>query len=100
MGQISACPRFLFNIFNSNTFCLLKELAVPKFGSKTRINAFFHISPDVAQKYKIEIEYLKPFIKSPKDSNYIPIVDDEIEMRIFVCRKSKRSFIDWDIKVR
>jgi len=88
-GRFLRAPEVYFNLLGTGRFCFLREIAVPKFGSKTRINEFFHVTPVVAEQFGIENEYLLPLIKSPKDSSRIPITIEEIELKIFVCRRSK-----------
>jgi hypothetical protein len=88
-GLYLRAPEAFFEIKKAGKVCLLKEIAVPKFGSKTRINEFFHVAPEVATKFGIEDEYLFPLIKSPKDADCITIMPGEQELRIFVCRRSK-----------
>ncbi len=88
-GRFLRAPEVYFELLKKGRFCLLREVALPKFGSKTRINEFFHVTPTAAERFGIEDEYLLPLIKSPKDSSRIPITVGEIELRIFVCRRSK-----------
>jgi len=88
-GRFMRAPGAYFDILKKGRFCLLKEVAVPKRGGTTRINEFYYVTPEVAEQFGIEDEYLLPLIKSPKDSTRIPITVGEIELRIFVCRRSK-----------
>ena len=88
-GRFLRAPDTYLDMLIKGRFCLLREVSVPKYGSKTRINEFFHITPEVAKQFGIEGDYLFPLIKSPKDSSRIPITIAEIESRIFVCRRTK-----------
>jgi len=88
-GKYLRAPRVYFDILKEGRFCLLRDIAAPKFGSKTRINEFFHVSPEVVAQFGIEDGYLMHLIKSPKDSTRIPITLHELELKIFVCRRSK-----------
>lgn len=88
-GRFLRAPEVYFDLVKKGRFCLLNNLAVPKRGGTTRINEFFHVTPQVSEQFDIEGEYLLPLIKSPKDSVRIPMTVDELELRIFVCRKSK-----------
>jgi hypothetical protein len=88
-GKYLRAPDVYFDILKEGRFCLLRDFAAPKFGSKTRINEFFHVNSEVAEQFGIEDEYLMPLIKSPKDSTRIPIALDELDLKIFVCRRSK-----------
>jgi len=88
-GRYLRAPQVYFDMLRNGRFCLLGEIAVPKFGSKTRINEFFHVTPETAQQFGIETEYLWPLIKSPKDTNTIKVDPADLTLRIFVCRRSK-----------
>ena len=88
-GKFLRAPEVYFDMLQKGKFCRLREMAMPKFGSKTRINDFFHVTSEVTAEFGIEAEYLLPLIKSPKDSSRIPISVGEIDLRIFVCRRSK-----------
>jgi len=90
-GQYLRAPQVYFDILKEGKLCLLKDIATPKFGSKTRINEFFHVSTEMAAKFGIEEEYLLPLIKSPKETNKITVDPDDLKLRIFVCRRSKEE---------
>jgi len=88
-GRYLRAPQVYFDIVEHGKVCLLGAIAVPKFGSKTRINEFFHVTPETATQFGIEVEYLWPLIKSPKDTNTIKVDPADLTLRIFVCRRSK-----------
>ena len=88
-GRYLRAPQVYFDILEHGKVCLLGEIAVPKFGSKTRINEFFHVTAETARQFAIEAEYLWPLIKSPKDTNTIKVDPADLTLRIFVCRRSK-----------
>ena len=88
-GRYLRAPQVYFDILEQGKVCLLGEIAVPKFGSKTRINEFFHVTPETAKQFGIEDEYLWPLIKSPKDTNTVKVDPNDLTLRIFVCRRSK-----------
>lgn len=93
-GRLLRAPEVWFDAVKEGHFCLLKELAVPKRGGTTRINDFFHVTSDTAIRFGIEDEYLRPLIKSPKDSSWIPIAKDELDLQIFICRRSKSELTE------
>ena len=93
-GRYVRAPQVYFDILEHGKVCLLGEIAIPKFGSKTRINEFFHITPEKAQQFGIEAEYLWPLIKSPKDTNTIKVDPNDLTLRIFVCRRSKSELTE------
>lgn len=88
-GKYLRAPKVYFDLAATGNLCLLKEIGVPKFGSKTRINDFFHVTKGTVADFGIEDEYLFSLIKSPKDSPCIPISVKELDLSIFVCRRSK-----------
>ncbi|OGL45207.1 MAG: hypothetical protein A2161_21335, partial [Candidatus Schekmanbacteria bacterium RBG_13_48_7] len=90
-GKYLRAPEIFLNLIKNGYFCLLRDIAVPMRGGTTRINEFFHTTPQVAESFAIETEYLLPLIKSPKDSIRILIDVEELELRIFVCRRSKEK---------
>ncbi len=88
-GRYLRAPQVYFDIVEHGKVCLLGAIAMPKFGSKTRINEFFHVTTETARQFEIEAEYLWPLIKSPKDTNTIKVDPTDLTLRIFVCRRSK-----------
>jgi type I restriction enzyme M protein len=90
-GRLLRAPEVFFQIAKTQKLCLLRDVALPKRGGVTRINEFFYVDSATAAKFDIELEYLLPLIKSPKDSNCIEIPADELELRAFVCRRSKEE---------
>jgi len=106
----------------------LKDIAVVRFGIKTGINDFFYLEPQKSESGKktnkmllwkngrnwqgeIEEKYLKPVIKSPKESQSIIIDPEQLKYRIFICTKSKAElkkegdvgalkYIEWGEKQR
>lgn len=105
-GPFLRAPQIFFELLATGKLGLLGEIATPKFGSKTRINGFFHVGADTASRFGIEPEYLLPLIKSPKETDTIKVDPAELALRIFVCQKSKAEleqfghvgalkYIDW-----
>ena len=90
-GRYLRAPQVFFDLLGTGKLPLLGEVATPKFGSKTRINEFFHVTPQAAAEFGIETEYLLPLIKSPKESDTIHVDSEELKLRIFVCRRTKEE---------
>lgn len=90
-GRYLRAPQVYFDIVEQGQLCLLSEAAIPKRGGLTRINEFFHVTPEVAAQFGIENEYLWPLIKSPKETDRIIVDPDALKLRIFVCRRSKKE---------
>lgn len=93
-GKYLRAPAIFFDLLASKHFCLMKEISSPKRGGTTRINEFFYVPSEVATRFGVEQEYLLPLIKSPKDSTRIPISVGEIDLCVFVCRRSKKELKD------
>ena len=85
-GKFLRAPQIHFDILHNGKLCLLRKIAMPLRGGMTRINEFFHVSPEVAERFGIEEEYLIPLIKSPKETSTINVNADELQLRIFACR--------------
>ena len=106
-GKYLRAPEIYFEILEKckNKLVPLKEVAEVKFGIKTGINEFFYLDDEKIKKWKIEEEFLKPVIKSPKESDTILIDPQKLKYKIFICNKSKeelkkegKSGCHWPIK--
>jgi len=86
-GRYLRAPEIYFDLIHNAKLCLLSDVAQPKRGGLTRINEFFHVTQDVANRFGIETEYLLPLIKSPKATNTITIDPKDLKLRVFVCRR-------------
>jgi len=92
-GKYLRAPEIYFEILEKckNKLVPLKEVAEVKFGIKTGINEFFYLDDEKIKKWKIEEEFLKPVIKSPKESDTILIDPQKLKYKIFICNKSKEE---------
>jgi type I restriction enzyme M protein len=110
-GRYLRAPQAYFDLLKQvrSKLASLGEVASPKFGSKTRINEFFHLDTEQIQRWSIDPEFCLPLIKSPGDSSTIQIDPTALELKVFVCRKSKAelraagqlgtlSYIEWGEK--
>lgn len=90
-GRYLRAPQVYFDLIKQagSKLTLLGQIAAPKFGSKTRINEFFHLDAETIQRWNIDPEFCLPLIKSPGDTNTINIDPAKLDLRVFVCRKSK-----------
>jgi len=104
-GKYLRAPDVYFEILEKcqDKLVPLKSVADVKFGIKTGINEFFYLQPIEENKGsktilcknsrgwqgEIESRYLKPVIKSPKESDSIIIDPDKLKNLIFICNKSK-----------
>lgn len=88
-GRYLRAPEVYFDVLKRGALCRLGDMSVPLRGGMTRINDFFYVTPVMAKAHGIEDEYLLPLIKSPKDSATIRVDLSELDLRVFVCRRSK-----------
>jgi type I restriction enzyme M protein len=90
-GPLLRAPQVYFDLVKraGDKFALLREVAPPSRGGTTRINEFFYLDTATAKKWEIDREYCLPLIKSPRDAASIKINLSDLELSVFVCRKSK-----------
>lgn len=88
-GKYLRAPSVFFDLMQKKTVCLLSEIAQVRRGSLTGINEFYHLTPEQANDRGIEPEFLKPLLKSPGESGFIPIDKKQLTLRLFVCRVTK-----------
>ncbi|MBI2252245.1 MAG: hypothetical protein HYU63_05845 [Armatimonadetes bacterium] len=81
----------------------LGDIAEVRFGIKTGCNEFFYLTDEQAKEWKIEEEFLKPVIKSPRECKSILVNPKDLKYKIFMCNKSKEElkgtnalkYIEW-----
>ena len=88
-GKYLRAPQVFFDLLKSGSLCTLSSIAEVGRGSLTGINEFYHLVPERAKELGIEPEFLKPLLKSPGESAFIPIYKDQLGLRLFVCRLTK-----------
>lgn len=106
-GKYLRAPDVYFEILEKckDKLVPLKEIAEVRRGYTTGINDFFYLEESTNEKSKkkgnvicknargwqgeIEEKYLKPVIKSPKESQSIKIDTSKLKYKIFICNKSK-----------
>lgn len=128
-GKYLRAPDVYFEILEKckDKLVPLKDIADVRFGIKTGINEFFYLEEIKEEKTsssktvwckngrgwqgEIEKKYLKPVIKSPKESQSITIDPTKLKFKIFICNKSKAElkkagdigtlkYIEWGEKQR
>jgi len=92
-GKYLRAPDIFFTILKKGKgkFVKLKDVADIRFGIKTGCNEFFYLTEEDVKKWKIEPEFLKPVIKSPKDCETTTINREVISQYVFICNKSKNE---------
>lgn len=104
-GKYLRAPDIFFTILEKGKGKLVKlgDIAKVRFGIKTGANEFFYLTDEQAKEWKIEPEFLKPVIKSPRECKSILINPKELKYKIFICNKSKAElkgtnalkYIEW-----
>lgn len=92
-GSYLRAPEVYFEILDKckDKLVPLKEIAEVRRGYTTGINEFFYLDDEKINKWQIEEEFLRPVIKSPKESDTILIDPSKLKYRIFMCNKSKEE---------
>lgn len=95
-GPYLRAPQVYYDLLNQagEQLAYLGEIAPPAFGSKTGINAFFHFDDEKIAKWDIESEFLFSLLKSPGDSDHIWINEEDLRLKVFICRMSKEQLIE------
>jgi len=81
-GKYIRAPDIFFKVLAKGSLIPLKMIAKVGRGLRTGSNNFFYLDEDKARKLGI-IEYVRPLVKSPKDSNYVLLSKAKLEHRVF-----------------
>jgi len=92
-GQYLRAPQVFFDLLQGHTdkFVPLHEVAEIRRGFTTGINDFFYLTEETIKHWGIEAEFLAPVIKSPKESSSILVDPTKLELKVFLCSKSKQD---------
>jgi len=95
-GKYLRAPDIFFTILGKGKDKLIKlgDIADVKFGIKTGVNEFFYLDDNRIREWKIEKEYLKPVIKSPRECKSILVIPENLKLKLFVCNQSKAQLRD------
>lgn len=72
----------------------LGDVAEVRRGFTTGANEFFYLDEKKIKEWKIEDEFLKPVIKSPRECKSISINPKDLKYKVFMCHKSKKELKD------
>lgn len=103
-GKYLRAPDIYWKIMDrlqSNGIKPLRQTAEVKFGIKSGVNAFFHLTPAQVRQWAIEPRFLRPLIKTPRDYYGIKIPSSEISL--FWCQDERAAlkgtkaiaYIEW-----
>ena len=90
-GVYLRAPQVYFDLLENakGKLSLLKDVAPPARGGTTRINEFFYVDQSIIDRWSIEEEFCIPLVKSPGESPYIQLSEDQLQLLAFVCRQGK-----------
>lgn len=90
-GPYLRAPVVYFDFLNQvkDKLALIGEIAPSIRGGLTGINEFFHVDDQTIKEFSIEEEFTFPLLKSASDNDKILISQEELRLKIFVCRQSK-----------
>ena len=104
-GKYLRAPDIYFTILEKGRGKLVElgKIAKIRRGFTTGANEFFYLDEDTQNKWKIEKEFFKPVIKSPKECESILIEPDKLKFKVFICNKPRSElkgtnalkYIEW-----
>ena len=107
-GKYLRAPDIFFTIIEKGKGKLVRlgDIAEVRRGFTTGCNEFFYLDETAIKERKIEKEFLKPVIKSPRECKSILIKQEDLKFKIFMCHKDKKDlkgtnalkYIEWGEK--
>ena len=104
-GKYLRAPDIFYTILEKGEGNLVElgKIAKIRRGFTTGANEFFYLNEEAQKKWKIEKEFLKPIIKSPKECEGIIVDPIKLHFKVFICNKSKSelkytnalNYIEW-----
>ncbi|MCK4403746.1 MAG: N-6 DNA methylase, partial [candidate division Zixibacteria bacterium] len=92
-GKYLRAPDIFFKILDKgkDLFVPLKDVAEVRRGFTTGANDFFYLTDEHIKAHKIEKEFLKPLIKSPRESRKILISAKDIRYKVLLVHEEKQQ---------
>lgn len=107
-GRYLRAPSIYFKILRKSKNKLIKlgDIAEIKFGIKTGANDYFYLNDKALSKWKIEGEFVKPVVKSPKECKKLLLDPNDLKFKIFMIHQPKSrlkgtnalKYIEWGEK--
>jgi hypothetical protein len=90
-GKFLRAPDIFFTILEKGKGKLVRlgDIAEVRFGIKTGANEFFYLDDEAIKTWRIEKEFLRPVIKSPRECKSILIAPEALQNWVFICNKTK-----------
>ncbi len=104
-GRLLRAPDIYFEIlakYGKNLQPLF-EVSDLRFGVKTGVNEFFHLSQETIAEWGIEDEYTRLVVRSLRECRSFVVNPNDLKFKILVCKKDKRQlsgtnvlkYIEW-----
>jgi len=92
-GKYLRAPDIFFKILEKgkDLFVPLKDVAEVRRGFTTGANEFFYLTEEQIKAHMIEKEFLKPVIKSPRESKSILLKREYLKFKALLLHKDKRE---------
>jgi hypothetical protein len=104
-GKYLRAPDIFYTVLEKGKGNLVElgKIAKIRRGFTTGANEFFYLNEEAQKKWKIEKEFLKQVIKSPKECEGIIVDLKKLQFKVFICNKSKSElkgtnalkYIEW-----
>jgi len=95
-GKYLRAPEIYWTILEKGKGKLVRlgDVAEVRRGFTTGANEFFYLDEAKIREWRIEEEFLKTVIKSPRECKRILIDPNDLKFKIFMCHKDKRALKD------
>ncbi|MCK4224169.1 MAG: SAM-dependent DNA methyltransferase [candidate division Zixibacteria bacterium] len=92
-GKYLRAPEIFFKILEKGKDLLvpLKDVAEVRRGFTTGANEFFYLTEEQIKAHMIEKDFLKPLIKSPRESRKILISSKDTKYKVLLVHKNKQQ---------
>lgn len=92
-GKYLRAPDIFFKILEKgkDLFVPLKDVAEVRRGFTTGANEFFYLTEEQINAHIIETEFLKPAIKSPRESRNIIIKQEDLKYKVLFVHADKKE---------
>jgi type I restriction enzyme M protein len=92
-GKYLRAPDIFFKILEKgkDLFVPLKDVAEVRRGFTTGANEFFYLTEEQIKAHMIEKEFLKPLLKSPRESRKILISAKDTKYKVLLVHKDKQQ---------
>jgi hypothetical protein len=92
-GKFLRAPDIFYTILEKGRGKLVDLGKIAKVfpGIKSGINEWFYLNQEKIKELKIEKEFLKPILKTPKEYNSIILNKNSLKISVLICNKSKKE---------